>query len=89
MKDKRMEEKGIALNDLMLDPNNPRFVQSFGNRVHFEDDAIEGRQNDVLNHFTRGKSKGEADEFENGESEEFIDIEELWNSISKIAQVPS
>lgn len=93
MNENRMVEHEIALDDLMLDPNNPRFVRKFATPKHFFDDAIEGCQSDVLKHFTRGKGKSEngdsdTDESSSGESDDFFKIEDLWNSMSNIGFVP-
>lgn len=93
MNNTRMEEKYIELDDLMLDPNNPRFVRKFGSAKHFSDDSIEGCQNNVLRLFTRGKGTTELEESDNEESltidsGDFFDIEDLWNSMSNIGFVP-
>jgi len=88
-----MEEKYIDLEKLMLDPNNPRFIQKFGSSKYFSDDAIEDCQNGVLKLFTRGKGTTELEESDNEEtliidSGDFFDIEDLWNSMSNIGFLP-
>ena len=93
MNENRMNELKISLDDFMLDPNNPRFVQKFDSPKHIPDDAIEGQQNNILNHFIRGKAKSEyedsdSDDSLESDSEAFFDIEDLWNSMSNIGLVP-
>ncbi len=88
-----MKEQRIAIDNLMLDPNNPRFVQRFGAQKHFSDDVIEGLQNNILKYFTIRKGTKEYEDSDNDESfdidlDEFSDIEDLWNSMSNVGFVP-
>ena len=74
-----MQEERIEIRNLLLDPNNPRFAQSFGATARVADDAVEGLQKQVLNRFRRNSP---------AESDGFFDIDDLWNSMSIIGFVP-
>jgi len=74
-----MLEQKKSLEQLVLDPNNPRFAQSFGATERFPDDAVEGLQEEVLRRFRKtGVSEGDG----------FFDIDDLWSSMSRIGFVP-
>lgn len=75
-------EKNFSIDDLLLDPNNPRFIEEFVSHKHFEDDSLEAAQQATLRKFATTSGAGK-----NGE-EDPTDISDLMVSMSQIGYVP-
>ncbi len=69
--------KTVHIDKLMLDPNNPRFVQDLNINEYIKDSDIEKRQDEVLSKFD-----------EIGNKSDFFDISDLINSMRLIGFVP-
>jgi hypothetical protein len=70
-----MLERIVATTDLMLDPNNPRFVNKFNSKNKVDDCDIENEQSSVLKCFTKTQ---------NSNSDSVFEIDDLWNSMNII-----
>lgn len=70
----------VAIDDLLLDPNNPRLVTDLNSRLDIPDEEVEQRQTDLLKRFSR---EGE----QRGEDDEFFSIEGLMTSMTQIGYV--
>lgn len=88
----KMETRQVPIDDLMLDPNNPRFIKQFSNPKTYNDDEIDGCQASVLKQFKLGGTQvnplgsetgEESDEDETG----FFELDDLWNSMKDIGLV--
>lgn len=72
----------LKLDDLMLDPNNPRFVESFQIQGEVPDDQVEARQVDLL-----GKFDTKTEDNREDDDESFFGIKGLIESMSQIGFV--
>ncbi|GAF78503.1 unnamed protein product, partial [marine sediment metagenome] len=70
-------QKQIAVDALLLDPNNPRFVQDLRVEEHVPDDRLEEVQDEVLRKFG-----------DKGQGGDFFDITDLVDSMRVIGFVP-
>ena len=77
-----MRTENIKIENLYLDPNNPRFIKDFI-REPRPDSEVKGLQVDILKKFVTRKPEGE-EEGDDG----FYDIREVHNSIKKRGFVP-
>jgi len=75
------EERVISIDDLVLDPNNPRFVRDLHLAANTSDEEVEGIQERVLARFS---TTGDAQEG----SGDFFDIGDLRRSMRAIGFVP-
>jgi hypothetical protein len=70
----------IAIDELLLDPNNPRFVETLRLESEVADEDVESRQADIRKRFkVRGADSDEGD---------FFSIDDLCASMEKIGFVP-
>jgi hypothetical protein len=77
-----LKEKNLSIDDLLLDPNNPRFIEDLGSHKHIGDDRLEAAQEATLKRFANTSGAGE-----NGE-EDPTDISDLVASMRQIGYVP-
>ena len=70
----------VPIENLLLDPNNPRFIDDLGERVHIPDDMLEAKQEETLEHFSR-KAKTDETEFD------VTNIKDLYDSMLRIGFV--
>lgn len=81
----RLKSVQVALDDLLLDPNNPRFVESLRLEAEIPDDGVATRQDDVLKKFRTKAEEGSAGDESSDES--FFGISDLMESMSQIGFV--
>ena len=74
-----LDEIKVPIEDLLLDPNNPRFTRDFEEYSDIPDKEIESKQNEVLKKFDKRPSFN---------IEDVTNIEDLYESMSKIGYVP-
>ena len=68
----------ININNLMLDPNNPRFIKDLRNHQHVTDDNVEAMQGEILSRFSSKSSSDEND---------VTNISDLYTSMTTIGYV--
>ena len=73
-------EKEIAIEDLLLDPNNPRFRNNLQRPPRVPDELIEEKQSEILGHFSKSQ---EADDPEF----DVTNIKDLYDSMLRIGYV--
>lgn len=73
-------EKKIEIADLLLDPNNPRFMPSLKENVHVKDDEVEKHQSKILPKFMVDDTQGDG--------ENVFSVKELCDSMRSIGFVP-
>ena len=78
---RRLERKKIPIEDLLLDPNNPRLIQQLGDIEDVPDSDIKQQQDRLLNLFDTSGKKKEADGFFN--------TEDLANGIREVGLLPA
>jgi len=69
----------ININDLLLDPNNPRFKSDLKETDHIQDEKLEGMQGNTLKCFKIADASSEED---------VTDISDLYDSIKTIGFIP-
>ncbi len=73
-----LDDVKINIENLMLDPNNPRFIRDLRNHQHITDDKIESFQNEILSRFSTQSSTDEDD---------VTNISDLYTSMITIGYV--
>jgi hypothetical protein len=73
----------VGLDQLLLDPNNPRFVENLKIKTQVPDAKVEAAQREVLERF-----RTTADEKNDDDDESFFGIEDLIQSMRQIGFVP-
>lgn len=76
-----LNEITVSINDLMLDPNNPRFKKNFVEEPLIPDEGISFKQSDVMRRFSTAQTNS------NGE-EDVTNISDLYESMRTIGYVP-
>src|SRR5438445_12041627 len=72
----------LSLDDLLLDPNNPRFVEDLDLKDEAPDEKVEALQDEALKRF-----RTKADEDREGDDESFFGVHDLIESMSQIGFV--
>ena len=80
----RLKPIQVAIDDLLLDPNNPRFVENLRLEAEVTDDEVVGRQVDVLKKFRTNAGDEGADE---SLDESFFGVSDLMESMRQIGFV--
>jgi len=75
-----LKEKKLSINDLLLDPNNPRFIRDLSEVKHVPDDKLEEEQKNILKLFDIGKTKFD-------EELDVTNISDLYDSMKNIGFV--
>ncbi len=75
------KEQKIPIDDLLLDPNNPRFVRSLNEPGRIRDEEIEDQQDEILTKFNKGR-------LEEDEEDDVTNISSLYESMMTIGFVP-
>src|SRR5947207_2649838 len=75
-----LQEIQIPIEDLLLDPNNPRFISDLAERTKIPDDKIADKQEETLKRFGR-TSTAEDPEFD------VTNIRDLYDSMLRIGFV--
>jgi hypothetical protein len=79
----------VSLDDLYLDPNNPRFAKSLNLDASVPDEKVAAAQEDVRKLFVVGNSERKAGEDGSEETEEdTFNIADLVNSMEEIGFIP-
>lgn len=76
----RLKRIKVPINNLYLDPNNPRLIQQLEDIKHVSDRDIKGYQNKLLQNFDISGKKKEVDGF--------FDTEDLANGIKEVGLLP-
>lgn len=76
-----LEEKCVPIDDLLLDPNNPRFVRDLSELRHVPDERLEDHQTATLQLFGRRSTHDD-------EEPDVTDIGDLYDSMTSIGFVP-
>ena len=74
-------EQRIPIEDLLLDPNNPRFMKSLNEAGRIPDEDIEGQQSEILKRFKRTR-------LEQDEEDDVTNISSLYQSMKTIGFIP-
>ena len=74
-----LDEIKVSIEDLLLDPNNPRFTTGFKEYSAISDKEIESKQREVLKKIDKNPSSNEED---------VTNIEDLYKSMISIGYVP-
>lgn len=77
-----LKEKILSIDDLLLDPNNPRFIEDLTSHEQIGDDRLETVQQATLKRFATIAGSGE-----NGEADP-TDISDLVESMRRIGYIP-
>lgn len=81
----QLQTAKLSLDDLLLDPNNPRFVEDLRLQSEVPDDDVPSRQEDLLKKFPISATDGAP---EDGEEDSFFGIQDLVDSMRQIGFVP-
>lgn len=73
-----LKEIIVPIDNLLLDPNNPRFIRDLGKRIHVPDDMLETKQEETLQHFSRKSKTDETD---------VTNIKDLYESMLRLGFV--
>lgn len=73
-----LDDIKVSIDKLMLDPNNPRFINDLRNHQHITDDGIESIQDEIINKFSTKSSSDEDD---------VTNISDLYTSMITIGYV--
>jgi hypothetical protein len=74
-----LKEINISIDNLLLDPNNPRFSRDLNKSKYIPDSEVEGKQAETLSLFDRGAAN---------DSEDVTNIKSLYESMITIGYVP-
>jgi hypothetical protein len=74
-----LDEINVSIEDLFLDPNNPRFIKNFEKGKTVPDKLIEGSQKQVLKNFSKNPQS---------DNEDVTNISDLYESMRTIGYVP-
>ncbi len=75
-----LKEIKVSIDDLLLDPNNPRFKKDLTESIHVKDDSISDSQKEVLKNFSTNPSSDDENDVTN--------ISDLYESMRTIGFVP-
>lgn len=78
--------KNVPIDQLLLDPSNPRFAEGFSLKEEHED--LEGVQEQVIRHFENRDTDTGDEDFGSGSEEEKYGVNNLITSIRTIGFVP-
>lgn len=77
-----LKETSLSIDNLLLDPNNPRFIEDLGSHEHIGDDRLEAAQQATLKRFATTAGTGKDGE------EDPTDISDLLASMRRIGYIP-
>ena len=75
-----LKEIKISIDNLLLDPNNPRFKKNLTENIFVEDDTVSAKQKEILKNFSTDPSSEDENDVTN--------ISDLYESMRTIGFVP-